>query len=96
MSSTLATGLNNKEVHVTHLVQSGRRYLIAQLGVQRQSVKMKRGDTRKQKSIEFLIDVPIGSLKDEPENNSREWPGKRRLVAQIPAYMSLELLEYQI
>ena len=61
--------------------------MIAQLVAQRQLVKMKRGDTRKQKSIEFLIDVPIGSLKDEPEDNSRVWPGKRRLVAQICAHM---------
>ena len=44
---------------------------------------MKKGETRKTKSIEFVIDVPIGSVKDEPEDNSREWPGKRRLVAQI-------------
>ena len=57
---------------------------------------MKRGDTRKQKSIEFLIDVPIGSLKDEPEDNSRVWPGKRRLIVHIFVHMLLELLEYQI
>ena len=61
--------------------------MIAQLVAQQQLVKMKRGDTRKQKSIEFLIDVPIGSLKDEPEDNSRVWPGKRRLVAQMCAHI---------
>ena len=57
------------------------------------SVNMKRGDTKKQKSIEFLIDVPIGSLNDEPEDNSRVWPGKRRLVDQIYPHMLLEFLE---
>ena len=29
-------------------------------------LEMKKGETRKTKSIEFVIDVPIGSVKDEP------------------------------
>ena len=41
-------------------------------------LEMKKGETRKTKSIEFVIDVPIGSVKDEPEDNSRVWPAKRR------------------
>ena len=68
--------------------------MIAQLGVHRQSANMKRGDTKKQKSIEFVIDVPIGNFKDEPEENSRVWPGKRRLLDQICEHILLELQEF--
>ena len=40
-------------------------------------MEMKKARSRKQ-SIEFVIDVPIGSLRDEPEDDSRVLPTKRR------------------